>query len=155
LRRKGYKVDLTPEEHRGEALVTALAPLMSPSSQVLLPQADDARPALAEGLRGAGAHVEVLIAYRKALPVEAAATAQRLFDDSPLGWVTMTSPRIVHSFASLFGESWPERRRSLLAASIGPVTSEALRSQGVSPSAQAAQPSDRALVDAVAAAIPS
>ncbi|HZI64824.1 MAG TPA: uroporphyrinogen-III synthase, partial [Thermoanaerobaculia bacterium] len=53
------------------------------------------------------------------------------------------------NFASLFGGQWPERRRELRAASIGPVTSGALRALGVEPAAEAAQPSDRDLVRAI------
>ncbi len=109
------------------------------------------RPDLARGLRAAGARVTAVIAYRKRLPAPAPAGARRLFATA-VGWVTCTSPRIARHLARLFGDDWPRRRGELRAISIGPVTSAELRRLGVEPAAEAASPSDRALVEAMQAA---
>lgn len=132
-----------------EGLAAALAPRLTPGQQVILPQADDARPTLAATLDQAGVAVRALVAYRKGLPPEAPAMAARLFNDQPLGWVTFTSPRIVEHFVALLGSSWPGRRQELRAVSIGRVTSTALRAAGVEPAAEAHTPSSPAMVEAV------
>lgn len=132
-----------------EGLVADLAPYMARRRRVLLPQASDARPTLAEGLAAAGAEAVVIVAYDKRLPPDAPRRAAELFAADPLGWVTFTSPRIVRHFAGLFGEDWPRRRGGLSAVSIGPVTSAELRRQGVEPAAEAVRPGDEGMVEAV------
>ena len=151
LRAAGVAPALVAERPRAEGVLAALLPRLGPHDRVLLPQAEDARPVLADGLRAAGVEVQVVVAYRKAAPPEAPARAARIFGGGPLGWVTFTSPSTARAFAALFAESWPARRPGLLAASIGSVTSAALRDLGSPPAAEAATPSDRALVEAIAA----
>lgn len=154
LARAGVPLRLQAAAARAEGVLAALQPELAPGDRVLLPQAEDAQPVLAAGLRECGARVDQPVAYRKEVPPGAAALAARLFgDDAALGWVTFTSPSIVESFASLFGDRWPGRRSSLLAAAIGPVTAAALRQRGVRPAAEAARPEDQGLVAAIAAAV--
>ncbi|HEX7180888.1 MAG TPA: uroporphyrinogen-III synthase [Thermoanaerobaculia bacterium] len=132
-----------------EGLAAELAPRVDRSRRVLIPQAADARPALVEGLSRAGAEAVPVVAYDKGLPADAPRRARELFGSEPIGWVTFTSPRIARHFAELFGGDWEGRRSELLAASIGPVTSAELRRQGVEPAAEAAEPGDQGLVEAV------
>jgi len=141
--------DLVAEESSAEGMLAALVPRLKPGDRILLPQAADARPTLAEGLRTAGHEVDRIVAYRKTVPPDARERAMAIFGDGPLGWVTFTSPSIVRTFAGLLEPRWNERRGTLRAASIGPVTSEALRTLGVPPAAEAAKASDEAMVAAI------
>jgi len=134
-----------------EELLAALAPHVTRRRRVLLPQAADARPTLAEGLNQAGAEAVAVVAYDKRLPPEASARAAELFGIAPLGWVTFTSPRIVRHFVELFGQDWERRRPELQAVSIGRVTSAELARHGVTPAAVAARPGDAEMVAAVLA----
>lgn len=144
--------DLVAETASAEGLLALLLPrLERQPGRVLLPQAADARPTLAAGLRAAGHETDVVVAYRKTLPPDARARAAAIFGDGALGWVTFSSPSIVRGFAGLFGADWQPRRRTLRAASIGPVTGEALRALGVVPAAEASTASDEALVAAIVA----
>jgi len=134
-----------------EGLVAELAPHVGRRRRVLLPQASDARPTLAEGLAAAGAEAVTIVAYDKRLPPDAPRRAAELFAAEPLGWVTFTSPRIVRHFAELFGDDWERRRGELRAVSIGPVTSAELRRLGVEAIAEAARPGDEEMVAAMTA----
>jgi uroporphyrinogen-III synthase len=136
-----------------EGLLHELVPKLRSGERILLPQAADARPTLVEGLRAAGANVTAAVAYRKTLPPGAAELAGRIFGEGSLGWVTFTSPSIARAFAGLFAPHWKTRRQTLRAASIGPVTSEALRALGVPPAAEASTASDAALVEAIVARV--
>lgn len=154
LRRHGIEPTLIADDRRAEGLAAELAPLLSPGARILLPQPPDARPLLATALRRAGAEVDAVIAYDKRLPPGAPARFDELFGDGePLGWVTFTSPRITRALAGLVGDAWPDRRTSLRAASIGPVTSAELRRLGVEPAAEAATAGDGELAAAVVAAV--
>ncbi len=126
---RAFEIEPHLEARRADAegLVADLAPHVARRRRVLLPQAADARPTLAEGLAAAGAEAITVVAYDKRLPPEAPRRAAELFAADPIGWVTFTSPRIVRHFVGLFGEDWPRRRGGLAAVSIGPVTSAELR----------------------------
>lgn len=135
------------------ALAAALAPHVARRRRVLIPQAADAAPTLVDALAEAGAEPIAVVAYDKRLPEDAAERARLLFADTPLGWVTFTSGRIVRHFVGLFGETWEARRPELRAASIGKVTSAELARHGVTPAAEAVKPGDAELVAAVVTAI--
>ncbi|HEV7785882.1 MAG TPA: uroporphyrinogen-III synthase, partial [Thermoanaerobaculia bacterium] len=97
---------LEAQKADAEGLVADLAPYVARRRRVLIPQASDARPTLAEGLAAAGAEAVTIVAYDKRLPPEAPQRGAELFATEPLGWVTFTSPRIVRHFAGLFGSDW-------------------------------------------------
>jgi len=145
LREAGVEPRIVATKGNAEVLLAELGPHVA-HRRVLLPQAADARPLLAQGLEAAGADLTIVIAYDKRLPPDTPARAAVLFPSAPVGWVTFTSGGIARRFADLFEGAWPERRRDLLAASIGPVTSADLRALGVEPAVEAAQPTDEALV---------
>jgi uroporphyrinogen-III synthase len=147
----GVSPALVAARPQAEGLAAELLPRLSPGDRVLLPQAADARAELAAGLRAPGIAVTTVQAYRKALPPDAPEQMAALFGSGPLGWVTFSSPSAVRSFALLLEPDWIERRRTLRAASIGPVTTEALRTLGVRAAAEADGASDAALVAAIAA----
>lgn len=152
LRTFGSEPHLTARKAEAEGLAADLGPHVA-GGRVLLPQAADARPALLQGLRAAGAEVVALAVYDKRLPEEAPARAAELFSAFPLGWVTFTSPRIVRHFAELLGDGWNPRRGELRAISIGSVTSAELRHRGVEPAAEARRPGDEEMVAAVLRAV--
>jgi uroporphyrinogen-III synthase len=154
LGRHGVQPTLVAKQSQAEGVLAVLVPRLAPGTRVFLPQAADARPVLRDGLREAGMEVEAVAAYAKGVPVNASARARELFADRALGWVTFTSPAIVRAFAALFGEEgWKLRRETLRAASIGPVTSDALRAAGVAPAVEASQPTDLGLVAAIVHAV--
>jgi len=149
LRAYDREPDLVAPVSSAEGLAEALAPRLGRQERVLLPQASDARKVLGELLAQAGAETVRVCAYEKRRPEAAVAKAARLFASGGLGWVTFTSPSTVEGLVEVLGQDWEQRRSSLRAASIGPVTSAALRKVGVGPSAEADQPADEALVAAV------
>ncbi|MDX1631108.1 MAG: uroporphyrinogen-III synthase [Thermoanaerobaculia bacterium] len=142
-----------PRLSRAEGLLELLKTRFPDGARVFLPQAADARPVLARGLGKAGFEVTAVTAYDTRLPASARDEHQRLFGDEPYGWVTFTSPRIARHFRRLADDDWERRREGLLAASIGPITSEALRELGVEPAAEATTPGEEALVDAIGRAV--
>lgn len=153
LRGYGIEPALVAERSRAEGLADQLAPRIRRRRRVLLPQADDARPLLAERLEEAGAEVVRVTAYRKRVPEGAIERARALFDRAPWGWVTFTSPSIVRHLVEALGATWSEGRSTLAAASIGPVTSAELRRYGAEPAAEAVSPSDASLAESIVAAV--
>ncbi len=152
LRAFGSEPHLTARKAEAEGLAVDLAPRIA-GKRVLLPQAADARPALLQELKEAGAEAVAVVAYDKRLPPDAPARAAALFSTTPIGWVTFTSPRIVRHFVELLGADWERRKGELRAVSIGPVTSAELRRHGIEPAAEAARPGEGEMVGAVISAM--
>lgn len=144
----GRDADLVAERSQAEGLLDALLPDLQPGERVLLPQAADARPLLAERLLEARADVESVVAYEKRVPPSSRSRAAEIFSTGALGWVTFTAPSIARNFRELF-DHWSHSSSTLLAASIGPMTSHALRRLGVEPAAEAKEPSAASLVQAI------
>lgn len=115
LRQRGAPVHLMPAEYRAEAILDEISDVAG--QRILLPRADIARPALADGLRAMGAQVDEVPAYRtvRGNPSQAAFDALRAGVDV----ITFTSSSTVRNFVALtagldYGDP--------LIACIGPVT---------------------------------
>lgn len=121
------KVDLTPKEYVAEGLLDAFAPYEMEHKRVLIPRAAVAREVLPEQLRRRGAEVDVVPAYRTVLPDDAAASATEVFSRKP-DWILFTSSSTVSNCVEAAGREAVEGVR---VASIGPVTSETIRSLGI------------------------
>ena len=119
LRERGIDVDLVPGEAVAEALVAAFP---GGPGRVLLPQAEAARPTLADGLRGKGWDVDVVALYRTvAVPLSDAQRADAATADA----VTFTSASTVTNYLDAGGTVPP------VVVCIGPVTAEAARERGL------------------------
>jgi uroporphyrinogen III methyltransferase/synthase len=126
LRARGIVPDVVPAEAVSESLLHALGDVAG--KRVLVATAQGARDVLPDGLRTAGAAVDVVHLYRT-VPEPVDAAAVRSAD-----LVTFTSSSTVTSLAAALGAGGLE---GLAAASIGPVTSATLREHGVEPLAEA------------------
>lgn len=156
LRERGLIPELTARDFVAEGLLAALEGENLAGKRVLIPRAQQAREVLPETLRAWGAVVEVVAAYRTAPP---AAAGQRLAQALAEGLdaLTFTASSTVTNFMALLG---PEDRQRLveenaagrlLVASIGPITSAAARSQGLTVNLEPAAYTIPDLVEALAA----
>lgn len=149
LAAQGLKVDVVPERFVAEEVFAALkraGPLAE--RRILLPRADIAREALPELLRSAGATVEVVVAYRTVPVSRELASAVRLLSDGGIDVVTFTSGSTVRSFLSAFQDKEPLYGK-FASASIGPITSQALRDAGFQPTIEAGVYTVDGLIEAI------
>ncbi|MEO5896292.1 MAG: uroporphyrinogen-III C-methyltransferase [Vicinamibacterales bacterium] len=136
FQRYGIRVDLTPAEYRGEALLdalTAAGPLAK--KKFLLPRADIAREVLADELREAGADVTEVVAYRTTLAEPERGPDQDIYGmllEGKIDAVTFTSASTVRNFVQIYGEDQAaDLLRGTVVAAIGPVTAEAAQQLGI------------------------
>lgn len=138
LREMGFSVALTPREYVAESLVEALGD-RSKGQRVLVVRAAVARDVIPDALRGQGAQVEVVDAYRTIIPASSVAMIRASLRDRERipDAATFTSSSTVTNFLALLREAGVERPSSLRAISIGPVTSGTLRENGWEPAVEA------------------
>jgi uroporphyrinogen III methyltransferase/synthase len=138
----GVIADVVPERFVAEGLVEALADV--PVTRALIARAAEARDVLPDALRERGAEVDVVALYE---------TVAEPFDDgrraavARADYVTFTSSSTVtYFYAALDGAELSKRTRL---ASIGPVTSDALRERGLEPDVEAGRHDIDGLVQAL------
>jgi uroporphyrinogen-III synthase/uroporphyrinogen III methyltransferase/synthase len=139
-RRFGFTLAVVPEAYLAESLLESLCGRVE-GQRVLLPRAAVARDVIPDALRAAGAEVDVVEAYRNAMP-EAAPDQLRQALAEGLDAATFTSSSSVTHLAEAAraaGVAWPFA--GVPAISIGPITSQSLRELGWPP-AEEANPSD-------------
>ena len=146
LAARGLDGAVIPEEYVAEALAASLGDLSG--QRVLLPQAEQAREALAAALRQRGAVVDEIVIYRTvpAAPDAAALAELRRGADA----VTFTSGSAARSFVRLL-PGWPaEPGPRPLVACLGPVTADVARQAGLPVDVVAAEHTLDGLIAALA-----
>jgi uroporphyrinogen III methyltransferase/synthase len=150
LETRGLRADLVPETYSSDGLIAALSDAGVAGARVTIFQADIAPPALAEGLRSAGASVTSVAAYRTVAGADRRDQLERLLADG-IDAVTFTSSSTVTNLVSaLDGDT--SRLNDAVIVSIGPSTSKTARATGLTVHAEAEQHNLDGLVEALCAA---
>lgn len=128
LAEAGISADLTPAEHSAAGLLAALGDVCG--ARVLLPQGDQARPELAEGLAARGASVDAVAAYRT-LPGPGVGALAAALRARALDAVTFASPSAARALLDGAGQAVHELLAGAALVAIGPTTAAALRAEGL------------------------
>lgn len=145
LARRGVRADLVPERFVAESLVAAFPKPAGRGQRVLLARAETARDVVPEGLAGKGYEVDVLAVYRTATATPDPDDLERVRSGN-VDAITFTSSSTVTNFCDVVG-ALPDPPPAIV--SIGPVTSETVRSRGFEVSIESAPHTIDGLVDAV------
>jgi uroporphyrinogen III methyltransferase/synthase len=154
LTRFGLKVDLIPDDHSAEGVVTALKGAGSiKGKRVLFPKADIARDVLPEQLREAGADVIEVVAYRTVTAEsDAHLGIYRQLLDRRIDAVTFSSASAVRAFVTIYGaDQAVDLLNHTIVATIGPVTADAALRYGITPQVTPSTSTMPALVEALVA----
>lgn len=154
LRRNGIEPDAVPREHVGEAVADAITALLDArveGARVLIPRAEEAREALPEILRARGATVNVVPAYRTVSAAKDDADSLRDALREGVDAVTFASASTVQHVCDALGEEAATLLARTAIATIGPITSDAVRRRGMTVSIEAAVYTADGLLDALRA----
>jgi len=151
LERFHLKVDCMANEYVAEGLLEALAAYDLTGARVLIARAAVARDLLPAELARRGARVEVVEAYRTGAPPDLAQRAAGVLSRKP-DWVTFTSWSTVKNMVAAVGA---EALREAKCASIGPITSAALRQNGIRVAVEASAYTIPGLVQAICGGAPA
>lgn len=151
--RLGIRPDFVPKQTMGEALARELVESHEVKGlSMLLLRADIARPALPKLLVDAGAQVAEVVAYQTKLADCLPDDVLEALRGHGIDWITFTSGSTARNMVELLGD-----QRKLLdgvkTASIGPVTSEAMREAGLSVTIESADANVAEVIEAVVKAV--
>lgn len=107
LSQRGWPVHLAPEDANAAALIAAFAAQWAPEdagTRVLYPASSRALPTIAAGLRGLGAVVMQVEAYRTEAAALDVAECRAWIERGAVGAVTFASPSAVTELARALGE---------------------------------------------------
>ncbi len=131
LKGAGISSCLVPEQFQAEGVLDALKPEELRGKRVLIPRAAKAREILPETLRQWGAVVDVVEAYRTAMPAPDVSILRRLLQERRVDMVTFTSSSTVWNFGKLFGgEKLSVILDGTAIGCIGPITGATVRELG-------------------------
>lgn len=143
------RADIVPDRNDGGGLAEAIIATMATPGRALLLRADIAGPALRDRLVAARWDVHDVEAYATRAPTALPAEVLEALRSRRVRWLTFTSASTARNLVKLLGDE-----RSLLdgvqTASIGPITSAAMREQGLVVTVEAVAPSVESLAAAVA-----
>ena len=150
----GFTVDLMPGAYVAESLSAALIPYALGAGMLLI-RAAEARDHLPEALTAAGARVTIAEAYRNRMPSESIPMLQHVFSAPALvpDAITFTSASTVRNLVSLLEAAKVVLPSGIVLASIGPITSQALRDAGLEPDVEASTATMPALVECLIAGL--
>jgi uroporphyrinogen III methyltransferase/synthase len=148
VRAEGIEPDLIPSRAVGESLADLVSGFEVRHAMIV--RARGGRDVVRQALLDGGTPVVDLIEPYETVaePLDPRARARALEAD----WATFTSASSVRFFLEAAGGAEVVRDSGLRLASIGPITSEALRSHGLEPEVEAAEHTPAGLVDALVAA---
>jgi uroporphyrinogen-III synthase len=142
----GLRVAFRPSEPRGAVLGEDLP--IRPGDRVLLLRSDIARPDLPAALRRRGAIVDEVVAYRTTPRSEPAPEIAEGLATGRIDAIVLSSPSSARGLVAACGRD-PSTYTTARIVAIGPTTAAAIAELGLPVAAQAAEPSDRGLFEAL------
>ncbi len=152
LTKAGLQVALMPKRFISEGIVEEIDKRKIPleGKRVLLVRAQEVRDVLAKAFAERGAHVQEAVAYKTVSEASLSPEVVRAFRSGKIDWITFTSSSTVKNFFGLLDHQVEEKIiRRVGKASIGPVTSETLRSFGHAPTVEASVHTIEGLINAI------
>lgn len=145
----GVHVDFIPKLFSQEGILDSLPKRVMEGKKVFILSAKDARDVLEKGLQKRGMRVKKTAVYQTLVPKTFLKSIKTLFD-RPFDYVTVTSASCVeHLYQGLKTTGQVRRFPKLNFASIGPITSAAVRKRGGHVAIEAASSTIEGLVDSM------
>ncbi len=146
----GIISDILPETYRAESVIDAFSRFEIKNKKILLPRAKKARTILPEELTKMGAEVDEIIAYETLLDDKEKEQLITLLEKNKIDAITFTSSSTVSNFMSLLDSQDSDNLlKEIVTASIGPITSDTIKSNNIKLDIEAKEYTIQGLVDAL------
>lgn len=150
VEKAGLQVALVPPQYIAESLAQTLEPHVA-GAPVLLIRAAEGRDVLPQVLRKAGAELTIVEAYRNQPPKDSIFVMRQLFasPETRPELITFTSGSTARNLTAILRAAEITLPQDTVLASIGPVTSQAMRDAGLIPTMEAAEATLASLTQAI------
>jgi uroporphyrinogen III methyltransferase/synthase len=148
LASSGIVADYVPSTYTTEAIAEGFSGHDLRGVPVLMPRADIATDTLSEAMRGLGAKLDEIDAYRTLVPRDSAERAKELLGNGKVDAAMFTSSSTVRNLVDLI-DGCVELLHCVRVVSIGPVTSRTARELGIEVNVEATEHTVPGVVDAL------
>ena len=146
----GLFPDLIPNSYKAEGVVESFNQFNVAGSNILFPRADLARDIIPASLTEMGATVHAPVTYRNVFPDRLCPETIFELEKRKVDCITFTSSSTVNNFSRMLGpELLPIMLQGVTVASIGPVTSQTCRDNGLRVDIEPDEFTIRALTDSI------
>ncbi len=150
VRSRGIKVERVAKEFTAEGVLELLSGEEVIGRRFLIPRAQKAREVLPQGLAEMGGVVDVPAVYRTEAPRDADVDRIRhMLSQHEIDAITFTSSSTVTHLVDMLGPAARDLLQGVALASIGPVTSETIRSMGLAVGTEASPYTTDGVIDAL------
>lgn len=148
----GFRASLVPDVYQAEGLVQSFLKQGVQGKKILLLRAKGSREILRTELEAGGAEVEEIYIYEAFPDAAGIGKLKEIISHGKVDCITFTSSSTVHAFEAISGEpQWKKISSKVALASIGPITSDSLKTLGLSPNIEAKKFTSQGLVQAITA----
>jgi len=146
----GIKVTLLPPKYVAESLAESLVSYVA-GVPVLLIRAAEARDVFPQIITRAGAKLTIVEAYRNRVPEDSIPVLREMFaaPEHHPDLITFTSASTARNLVELLHAAEVVLPQTILLASIGPITSQAMRELGLTPTIEAREATLSSLTQAI------
>jgi len=149
LRKFGIIADLIPPRFIADSIVDSLRKTDNlDGKRILLPRADIARSDLPQELKKLGAVVDEITAYRTVIEESPKDEIISALEQNNIDWITFTSSSTVQNFFQQIDAKLLSGKKLRL-ASIGPITSAAIKETGLNVDVEATEYTIDGLINAI------
>lgn len=148
LKQFGVMPDFVPEQFVGEAVVDLLKHHLTEKDYVLIPRSENARDYLVTELSKI-CLVDEFITYRTVTETERSKDLDALIKNGEMEYVTFASSSTVDNFIELLGADYLNILKQVKLISIGPITSNQIRSYGLNVEKEAKQYTIDGIIEAL------
>ena len=132
----GIYPDFIPEKYQAEYIIEGLQKIGIKDKRFLLPRAKVAREILPKKIRELGGIIDVITVYETKMPDTNKSEVIELLKNEKIDYITFTSSSTVKNFIEMI-DGKIEILKNVKLVSIGPITSDTIRSFNLEPSIEA------------------
>ncbi len=144
----GIIPDFIPEKYQAEDIIEGLEKIGINGKKFLLPRAKVAREILPKKIRELGGNIDVVTVYETKMPDTKKDEVIDMLKNNEIDYITFTSSSTVKNFIEMI-ENKIELLKNVKLVSIGPITSNTIKSFGLTPSIEAKKYTIEGLKEAI------
>ena len=144
----GIYPDFIPKKYQAEYIIEGLQKIGIKGKKFLLPRAKVAREILPEKIKEYGGIIDVITVYETKMPDTRKDEVLNLLKENKIDYITFTSSSTVKNFIEMI-DNKIDLLKNVKLVSIGPITSDTIKSYNIKPSIEAKKFTIEGIIEAI------